>query len=295
MIEPPVSCVNGDALRGLCDQIFWSNDSPRPDSGFRHGEVVFCKIDEAWRFLGAARRQRSRVVLVTGEGDQPVDQLLWNHKPPQVVHWFGTNMFVESPGAEAIPLGLGNAQGKKTLSWESICSASASSPQRTGLLYANFSAHSNGAVRGPLLEWLGLPAQSWVTRESHDGGKSNYLDQLLSHHFVLCPPGNGEDTHRLWESLYCGAIPVVRRSPAIAAFRDLPMLIVDDLRSITPETLEGYLVQRPASRIDQLRLSYWSERIAVARRLAADTPRVTLAGWMSAWLRELQVVVKVRR
>jgi hypothetical protein len=256
---------------------------------------VFCKIDEAWRFLSAARRRRSRVVLVTGEGDHPVDKLLWSHKPPQVVRWFGTNMFVNAPEAVAIPLGLGNANGKKTLSWEAICGTSGDRPRRTGLLYANFSAHSNATVRGPLLEWLGQPAQSWVTRDSHGVGKSNYLEQLLRHHFVLCPPGNGEDTHRLWESLYCGAIPVVRNSPAIAAFRDLPMLVVDDLRSLTPQILQGYLDQRPAFRSDQMIFDYWADCIASARRAAAGMPRLTMIEWMSAWLQELQAVAKIRK
>ena len=30
--------------------------------------------------------------------------------------------------------------------------------------------------------------------------------------FVACPRGNGTDTHRFWETLYRGSIPVVKRS-----------------------------------------------------------------------------------
>jgi len=37
----------------------------------------------------------------------------------------------------------------------------------------------------------------------------NYLHELASHRFCLCVRGNGIDTHRFWESLYFGVIPVI--------------------------------------------------------------------------------------
>lgn len=42
-------------------------------------------------------------------------------------------------------------------------------------------------------------------------GKSfkEYLKELASHNFCLCIRGNGIDTHRFWESLYLGVIPVI--------------------------------------------------------------------------------------
>ena len=36
-----------------------------------------------------------------------------------------------------------------------------------------------------------------------------YLEELASHRFCLCIRGNGLDTHRFWEALYLGVIPVV--------------------------------------------------------------------------------------
>lgn len=37
----------------------------------------------------------------------------------------------------------------------------------------------------------------------------DYLKELASHRFCLCIRGNGLDTHRFWESLYLGVIPVI--------------------------------------------------------------------------------------
>ena len=36
-----------------------------------------------------------------------------------------------------------------------------------------------------------------------------YLQELAEHRFCLCIRGNGIDTHRFWESLYLGVIPVI--------------------------------------------------------------------------------------
>jgi len=36
-----------------------------------------------------------------------------------------------------------------------------------------------------------------------------YLRELSEHRFCLCIRGNGLDTHRFWESLYLGVIPVI--------------------------------------------------------------------------------------
>ncbi|GAB4165217.1 MAG: hypothetical protein Fur0032_01830 [Terrimicrobiaceae bacterium] len=288
--------VSGDTFRGLCDQIFWSNARPEENPTFRHGDLVFCKIDEAWRLLRAARRQRSRIVLVTGEGDLPVSPRLWAHKPPQVAEWFGTNHFVSDPCAHAIPLGIGNAGDPKALSAEDLADLPASTSGRKGLLYANFSSHSNPAVREPLLEWLQAPEQAWVTREAHGstGGKQAYLARLLSHQFVLCPPGNGEDTHRMWEALYAGAIPVIRRSPAMEAFTGLPLLVVDDLREISQELLRNAFAQTAAKSRSMLEVEHWRGLLTAARERTLRLPRVNLMEWLLAWAKELAVVAGKR-
>jgi hypothetical protein len=41
----------------------------------------------------------------------------------------------------------------------------------------------------------------------------DYLGELSKHYFCLCPRGNGIDTHRFWEALYLGVIPVVVNTP----------------------------------------------------------------------------------
>jgi len=281
--------INGDAFRAMCDHTFWHNAEPWENPHFRSGDVVFCKIDEVWRLFRALRRTRKRIVLVTGEGDKPVTEELWGQKPAQVFHWFGSNHFVDDPAGTPLPLGLGNAGGAATLEWDQL--GGSSDAERSGLLYANFRAGSNPEVRGPLLQWLAEPSQSWITGEAHgaEGGKEGYLKRLRNHHFVLCPPGNGEDTHRMWEALYAGAIPVVRESPAMREFRDLPILFFEDLRSVTEAVLREDLQRRTNEKktLEKLDAAYWRDRIESKRVAVRRLGRVSAREWILGWTKEI--------
>jgi hypothetical protein len=290
------TALSGDFFRGLCDNIFWCNDSPRENAAFRHGDVVFCKIDEVWRFFRALRRTRRRVVLVTGEGDKPVDQALWNTRPPQVAFWWGTNMEIEAKGARGLPLGLGNASGRKTIRLVEISAARACAPARDRSLYANFSAHSNRTLRGELLRWLDENPRSWITRGRYDekSGHPQYISELVRHRFVLCPPGNGEDTHRFWEALYAGAFPVIRCSTSMKHFSAAPALALADLREVSETRLAEFARQNsgdPAS-CGILRPDHWRAGIARDREAAKSLGRVGPREWMAGWWREFRRIAR---
>lgn len=281
--------LNSDTFRGLCDHAFWHNAEPSENPHFQHGDIVFCKIDEVWRLFRALRRTRKRIVLVSGEGDNPVTPALWEQKPPQVSAWFGMNMFASAETAYPIPLGLGNSEGRKTPHWNEIQNAKSTSPSRTRLLYANFGTRSNPAIREPLQNWVEHPSQNWITRQAHTdaAGKAGYLQDLLSHHFVLCPPGNGEDTHRMWEALYCGAIPVVKNSPPMRDFHKLPVLFVNDFTSLTPQFLEEKIGSWTLSSRQQLDAGFWKDRFQSAKRNAFRLGSLGLRTYASAWCQEI--------
>lgn len=93
------------------------------------------------------------------------------------------------------------------------------------------------------------------------------LTEMARHRFVLCPPGNGRDTHRMWEALYAGTIPIVQRHPALSAFSDLPILFVEDLVSVSPQQLEREYERMTSLswNMEKLFLPWWRERLAVAK------------------------------
>lgn len=75
---------------------------------------------------------------------------------------------------------------------------------------------------------------------------NDYITSLFSSKFVICPEGNGIDTHRLYEALICKCIPIVERgvnetSKKIIEMKygNCPILFTDDYSEITIDYLEN--------------------------------------------------------
>ena len=119
------------------------------------------------------------------------------------------------------------------------------------LLSVNYSPHTN-SVRGQLVEkaknnWSEfcdvlhfIPFKNSFWKKSYIEGKIKVdisnpecYDQMSKYKFILSPPGAGEDTHRTWEALYVGCIPIVKSSLLNSLYEDLPVVIVDDWDVIT--------------------------------------------------------------
>mmetsp|Transcript_8247 Transcript_8247/g.15559 ORF Transcript_8247/g.15559 Transcript_8247/m.15559 type:complete len:417 (+) Transcript_8247:137-1387(+) len=92
------------------------------------------------------------------------------------------------------------------------------------LLLVAFTPKSYAPDRGKaLLSFFGKK-KSFYTKNSftHEG----WLRAIVAHRFTLCPFGHGLDTHRLWEVLLLGGIPVVRRSSITSCIDDSDNVIL---------------------------------------------------------------------
>lgn len=142
-------------------------------------------------------------------------------------------------------------------------------------LYINFRKETNRAVRVPLARHFEAKAgEPWITHDkpSPRGDNQGFLEQIMRHRFVLCPPGNGVDTHRMWEALAAGAIPVVQKSPAIEPFASLPVLVVEDLRCVNLSLLRSAADALQSRELGLLRAGRGQHLIEEFREDVADRP-----------------------
>lgn len=88
------------------------------------------------------------------------------------------------------------------------------------------------ASRAKLLELASGYKSCFVLRERIPAAK--YASLAAKHRFVACPEGNGIDTHRFWETLYRGSIPIVTDSHFARNWQELgvPMVVVTDWSEI---------------------------------------------------------------
>lgn len=181
-----------------------------------------CRLDQVFDKINKVNNE---VILICGNGDTPLtDQNL----PQNVKYCFAQNALSLNPIVMPIPIGLRNSfpvyipnqspllsgvsfeNGEMSAKKLSEIYLNKKNKSPTKFLYSNFGIHSNIMYRQFIKNLCNtIP---YITQEEY-GGESeeaydNYLSKILDHEAVLCPIGNGVDTHRLWETLYCNRIPI---------------------------------------------------------------------------------------
>lgn len=81
------------------------------------------------------------------------------------------------------------------------------------------------SMRSRCVDWSGY--QGKRTTLDTDSMVRQYVD-VAKFKFVICPFGHGRDTHRVWEALMVGSVPVVERSGTVMdeLYEGLPVLVV---------------------------------------------------------------------
>jgi hypothetical protein len=97
-------------------------------------------------------------------------------------------------------------------------------------------------------------------------GLEIFMTTISKFKFVLSPPGRGPDTHRTWEALLAGSIPIVQAGPMDALYFDLPVLTVEKWGELSEKFLVSiypFLLNRKY-KFEKLFAPYWMERIRTA-------------------------------
>jgi hypothetical protein len=187
---------------------------------------------------------------------------------------WGTNLFPCKNFSSPIPLGLVNESSDSDFhaiagnpqSLKSAFDHFATELQYNGLIYANFTTSNNHSVRNQLLMRIKDSNRVIITEQDFSPrGRMNYLKDLTRYSFVLCPEGNGFDTHRLWETLYMGGLPVVKSNPFIDPLVErLPVVIIHSWEEVLNEKFmeqkwgEAKIKQNS---IHELSMSFWEKKL----------------------------------
>ena len=106
-----------------------------------------------------------------------------------------------------------------------------------------------------------------ITDETNGWNSFFYRRILINYMFVICPEGNGIDTHRLWEAFYLKTMPVMRENEITPFLKgmNLPILYIhkwSELLNITEKKLNKiYLSKKKFFNNKYLYQSYWKKII----------------------------------
>ena len=102
----------------------------------------------------------------------------------------------------------------------------------------------------------------WLSKQI----RSKFWKNMNDYTFVICPFGNGLDTHRAWEVLCLGRIPIIEKSGLNKVYENLPVVEVSDWNIIDEKFLEEQKqkilknIKLQKYNFDKLTIEYWKKR-----------------------------------
>jgi hypothetical protein len=228
--------------------------------------IIYTHTMYVKQLFGIIEELPQRFVVITHNSDVNIDNSF--SVPDNVIKWFSQNVNVIHEKIESIPIGLENDMWFKNVRKKEKMIAKLQQPRNyRNLVYMNFNIANNYAKRQPAYD--ALKDKPWVTVDMHpkEYDFNNYIDNIYNHKFVVCPEGNGIDTHRIWECLYMGAIPLVCDNINRNFYYELPMIAVSSWERVTEDWCEhAYndykdLRGRNEWNMNALTFDYWKNKI----------------------------------
>lgn len=224
----------------------------------RDNDLIYTPTFYVDQFFEKIEKLDIKVRLITHNADTNITFL----PPDNVTKWYAQNVNIKDDRIVSIPIGLENSRWypEKKIKMQGIMR---NRKRYKNMLYVNHNVSTNPEKRAALYEMFeGVP---YATVERGMNGQSidHYLHMIYNHPFVVCPEGNGIDTHRTWECLYLNTIPIEKRNINNQFYTDLPILFVDDWSEITEKFLYDSYMQMSEKtwNIGKLKFSYWKKLI----------------------------------
>jgi len=256
--------LSGDAFADLADLVVDSkllNNRTRLYQRIEESSVIFCPSDLIEHLLDLTKHCNEVTILIIGNGDKNFYEL--SHLLKKFAKYlFIQNSFIsDDRKVFTLPIGLEN----KRLGVNGMIKFAASKVKtlETSILVGPFSLTAK--LRNGLSKEFFLGYDQFDVREQRLN-LADYSKALHSHKYVLCPEGNGMDTHRLWETLYAGSIPIVSRNSWSDSLIDAGFPLVqtdvwtpqDILKEISISEFENY----DARNLQQLWIPFWEKKFS---------------------------------
>lgn len=232
--------LSGDSFRAVADHIFDETDRSLNPKNVREKDIIFLKTDYMEQFFSTIHPHiKNKYILITHNSDYGAPgayhQFLNDDK---LIKWLGMNPTISyHEKFIPIPIGIANREWShgKIETFTNFFAQQKIQGRRSILLGMNFEPSSNAKARQHV--WQKFHAVPFCTK-IYSTSHATYLSQMANTKFILSPEGNGLDTHRTWEALLVGAIPIVTTSNLDPLFKGLPVVIINSWEEISESFLQ---------------------------------------------------------
>jgi hypothetical protein len=261
-------CISGEDIQALCDVTILTREKREFHVSLGVSRANQLLLEDTW----STHKDASIIFVYTDLLDVSIQRVCEYFNPRLLVihngdtepsaeamqlflytfpdaHIYAQNNVVSHPRIHSLPMGIQNRMWRKCVLNLYSCE------DKSTLAYASHfsNTHPSRASLMKTLKESPFPGLHISSNISH----RDYFHTLQNTFYSFCPPGNAHDTHRLWESLYCGATPIVLRTPFIERLLDtcpsLDLLVLDTFDKIDVGALKPVQITTPV----YLHLRYW--------------------------------------
>ena len=198
--------LSGDTLRNFSDHIFDESKSIDPKN-IKNKDIVFVNTDVIDIFLKQFFRNKNDFVLITHNSDVNIESSHLEIIDSRVIHWFAQNLNIENKEkVSLIPIGLENLRRLKhgRRKWFSD-----PKKEKTKFILSSFNEFTNYKKRGEINTTF--RDNNLIDVKKYEKVE-DYFSNLQDYRFIICPEGNGLDTHRIWEGILLNTFPILKFS-----------------------------------------------------------------------------------
>lgn len=238
-------------------------------------DIVFCKtdfLDSDFRFIKSIEND---VILISGNSDYPIDDNKVENMPNNIKVWFAQNVLTNHEKLIPIPIGLENKTeslraghgigyfDRVSLKEKLLSRNIKKTP--TKKIYANFNIETNKNHRDPIKSIC--IESDHIDWEEPSLSLEQFFNKVLEYEMIVCPAGNGVDTHRLWEVLYSNRIPITIKTgeyKIYELYENFPIVILDSKEQLfDSKLLEQKYEDVKSKSFDKqmLDFSFWEQKI----------------------------------
>ena len=237
--------------------------------------IIFCKTDYLSSEFENIKRIKNDVVLISGNSDYGITDDIINELPNNVIRWYAQNALVNHEKLIPIPMGIENklpslredhgigyyerVELKETLLKRNIIK------HPTKKIYSNFNVDTNPHHRNQVKHIC--ESSNHIYWETPNLSLETFFDNILDYEMIVCPAGNGVDTHRLWEVLYSNRIPITVKIgdyKIYELYEQLPIIILDSIEDLGNIEIINFKLMEIYSKtfnLETVDLNYWINKI----------------------------------
>ncbi len=250
---------------------------------FNNLDIFYVCSDALEDFVLQIKNHKKKFILITGNSDRTITKNLNVYKILQknkmLLNWYSQNCISPNKKISQIPIGLDYiSQFHNThtfglnianhslmpLNYEkkilSIVKKAPKFNSRNKLIFCNYQFSLNSKDRIDCINLVNKNLCFFLNK------RISYLENFQEQSkfkFVLAPFGEGIDTHRVWEAILLGNIPIVKSSSLDNLYKNFPVLIVKSWKDLNYEKLI-YIAKtfnKKSYYYEKLLIDYWKAKI----------------------------------